>query len=469
MQAVGALTRVYTNGATLDQVLDAETTPMVRELVAGTLRHHFSLTWAIEQKLTRPLRRKDTDVKALLLLGAYQLLHMRTPAHAAVAETVHCANALKKSWAKGLVNAVLRNLPSIPPLTGSQGAELQGAESQAAELSQEARFEHPGWFITALQHDLPDHWEAVLHANNTRAPMSLRVNSRRTSTTEYCQRLTSAGIAFELGALAETINLRTPQVQTSLPDYDAGFVAVQDTSAQLAAALTKPTAGARVLDACAAPGGKGFHLLERYPSIHLQMQDNAPARVATLISQAERLGHIDTATAATATGSQSLTIIKADSTAPGPADEQPWDLILLDAPCSGSGTVRRHPDIKVLREPASITDQGHTQSALLDALWRRLAQGGRLVYSTCSLFREENDAIISAFLSRQATMANSTTPEVDLDVIANELPVHASRQGVQTQFGWQTLPTDGGGDGLYYCVLKNTLKPAIRNLSEAEQ
>lgn len=442
LQAVRALEKVHRQGLTLDQVLPPKTQPLVREIVSGTLRHHFSLSERVGELLTRKLRSKDTDVRCLLLIGAYQLLHTRIPDHAAVAETVACVRGLKKPWAKALVNAVLRNLPE-----------------PTEEWSPAAIYDHPHWFINSLRNSLPDHWESVLHANNTRAPMTLRINVAKTTIDDYKTLLADAGITFNDGALPETLTLSTAKPQGDLPGYTDGLVAVQDAGAQIAAALAKPAQMARVLDACAAPGGKGFHLLERNPDIELHMQDSAKARVATLKEQADRLGH-----------AKVLTIKQGDSIstldATKPADL--YNLILLDAPCSGSGTVRRHPDIKVLRDQRDLKPLNRTQSDLLNALWTHLAPNGRLVYSTCSLFKEENDDIIRAFLERHAvnppaqrsndSALSHPTPAKAATVpsvasLADRIPQHASVPAIATEFGWQTLPCEGGGDGLYYCEL----------------
>jgi len=446
LQSVRALEKVYRKGLTLDQVLPQKTHPLVREIVSGTLRHHFSLSERIDELLTRKLRSKDTDIRCLLLIGAYQLLHTRIPDHAAVAETVACVRGLKKPWAKALVNAVLRNLPE-----------------QTEEWSPAAIYDHPHWFINTLRNSLPEHWEDVLHANNTRAPMTLRVNSAKTDIVSYKQSLADAHIEFSEGALAETLVLKAPKPQEKLPGFSAGLVAVQDAAAQLAVLLSNPNDNARVLDACAAPGGKGFHLLERNPNINLHMQNNAKARIATLTQQAERLGHSKALAIRHFDSLQARQPANTDQTASG----ELYDLILLDAPCYGSGTVRRHPDIKVLRDQLDLRQLNHTQSGLLDALWTHIAPNGRLVYSTCSLFQEENDAIIRAFLDRHAGNSPAqrsndsaqptpgTTPLCSPQIgdIAPRIPQHASVPGIATEFGWQTLPSEGGGDGLYYCEL----------------
>ena len=431
LQAVNALLNVIGKRKTLDQILYAETQPLVRELVSGSLRHYFSLSQRIDELLTRKLREKDLDVRCLMLVGAYQLLHTRIPDHAAVAETVGCTKALKKPWAKGLVNAVLRNLPS-----------------PNEEWSPAALHDHPHWFINLLRNSLPDHWLGVLNANNTRAPMTLRVNQAKVSPASYRELLENKGLDCNQGAMPETLNLEKPLSQKKLPGFADGLVAVQDAAAQLAAIVANPKPNQRVLDACAAPGGKGFHLLEGHlpeghlpeglGGINLVMQDISENRITTIHEQAQRLGH---------SANDALQIRRCDSAQPGNADSDSlYDLILLDAPCSGSGTVRRHPDIKVLRNAEDLQALNNTQSALLDALWPQLAPGGRLIYSTCSLFQEENDAIIGAFIDRSG-------PGVTLGDLQARVPNHELTPYVAMRHGIQTLPTVDGGDGLYYAEL----------------
>ena len=426
LQAVRALVKVIGEHRTLDQALATQTPPLVRELTTGTLRHYYSLSERIDELLTRKLRDKDLDVRCLMLVGAYQLIHTRIPDHAAVAETVGCTKTLKKPWAKGLVNAVLRNLPE-----------------PTEEWSPAALNDHPHWFINTLRNSLPDQWLEILAANNTRAPMTLRVNSARTSIEDYKALLEQNNIDFKQGALPETLYLDLPRPQIKLPGFEEGLVAVQDAAAQLAVSVAAARPGMRVLDACAAPGGKGFHLLEQEPHASVCMQDIAPARVKTLTEQAQRLGHL---------GVNTVQIGQKDSTDTNAKPQEPYDLILLDAPCTGSGTVRRHPDIKVLRTQNDLDTLNSTQNALLDALWRQIKPGGRLIYSTCSLFQEENDAIISAFIERCPT-------DVEVGFFAPRFPIHDRTPFINTRHGVQTLPTVDGGDGLYYAELIAPTEP----------
>ncbi|MEM7218339.1 MAG: 16S rRNA (cytosine(967)-C(5))-methyltransferase RsmB [Pseudomonadota bacterium] len=417
LTAVRALTRVLDRGQTLDQVLPSGTAPLVRELVAGSLRHHFSLNHRIDELLTRPLRKKDIDVRALLTVGAYQILHTRIPDHAAVKETVDCTRALKKPWARGLVNAVLRNLP---PAT--------------EEWPPDAHWDHPHWFINATRNSLPAHWSEVLRANNTRAPLSLRVNGSRGSRSEFRAELDQAGIEHRLEPVADALTLARPRPVAELPGHAAGRCSVQDVGAQLAAGWLPCRPGDRLLDACAAPGGKGFHCLERNPGVDLKMLEVADARVVHLREEAVRLGH------------ERVDIQAADATRLDWWDGLEFDGILLDAPCSGSGTVRRHPDIKVLRARRDLEPLKALQASLLRNLWYTLRPGGHLLYCTCSLFHDENDAAIDDFVIGRS----------DANVVPLAPP--EGLNGVAMTHGWQGLPTEDGMDGFYYSLLHKTHK-----------
>lgn len=427
LQATHHLLDVLRDKKTLDQALTADTEPLVRELVSGTLRHYYSLAARVDYHLRKPLRNKDLDLKLLLLLGAYQLVHTRIPSHAAVSETVDCTKKLKKPWARGLVNAVLRAITNDPQA---------GLKEVADNPLSQVELDHPTWFIEHTQHALPDHWQTVLQANNTRAPMSIRINQLKLSPATYQQKLQSAQIVAKqnFANCPETLTLDSPFPQRNLPGFEDGEVAVQDACAQLASTLVEPElepaqrdGRVRVLDACAAPGGKAFHLLEKFPKIALTLLDNSASRIATLRQQAARLGHEDL-----------CHIDLADATELGWWDRTPFDLVLLDAPCSGSGTVRRHPDIKLLRSPSDLVEMAELQARLLINLWHTLRPGGSLLYSTCSLFQEENDAVIDRFI----------TSHGDAKIVTLRMP-----EGVPMTHGWQTLPSKGGGDGFFYAKL----------------
>ena len=387
----------------MDHVVRREAKPLCLELTYGCLRHYFSLAAAVEARLARPLRKQDLDVFCLLLVGAYQLQRMRVPGHAAINETVAAVRALGKPWAAALVNAVLRNLPTCP----DDGAS-----------------EHPPWLRGRIEAQYGDQAPALLRANNQRAPMGLRVNCRRIEPKAYRALLDSAGIAFDDAWLPESILLRKPQPSATLPGFRDGTVAVQDIGAQLVGSVMRERLrnGCRVLDACAAPGGKLFHLLESGLELDLTALDNSPTRLQTLAEMAERLGHAG------------FRAIAADACGLDWWDGKPFDLVLIDAPCSGSGTLRRHPDIKVNRTLRQVRQASRLQGALLRNLWRTVRPGCTLLYCTCSMLAEENDQVVEFFLEAHA----------DARTAGVQLPT-----GKATRHGWQMLPTEPATDGFY--------------------
>ncbi len=431
------------HGRTTEQSIGTATlTPLETELLQGSLRYFFSLERLVSDRLDRPLRDKDRDLFALLLVGAYQLRHMRIPDHAAINETVGAVGQLKKPWARGLVNAVLRKIAS------SSDSE-PSPDTATSKKSAERSFELPSWWRERLINDLPEHWEAVAQATVERAPMSLRVNTTRVSAPAYLQRLTAAGLAVFQGNFPEHLILAEPMPVRELPGYREGLVSVQDAGAQCAAHLVPEhlPGQASMLDACAAPGGKLFHLAERFPDATLTALELSPDRLAHMAEEAGRLGH------------DRIRLIPGDATVrdwltpAGPANlvdpDERFDLILLDAPCSGSGTLRRHPDIKLLREPDDVRAAAELQLAMLKNLWPLVADGGSLIYCTCSLFAEENDQVIEAFLQ---TIADEPANGAPLSPDALTLPA-----GTATRYGWQLLPLPAGTsapdrsvDGFYF-------------------
>ena len=406
-RAARHLARIIGRGDRLDNVIGRETNALCLELTYGCLRHYFSLAEAVEARLARPLRSKDLDVFCLLLVGAYQLQRMRVPGHAAIHETVSAARALGKPWAAGLVNAVLRKLPARP-------------DEEASD--------HPAWLQGRIKAQYGDQAPALLRANNQRAPMGLRINRRKIEPGAYRALLDEAGIAFDEAWLPESILLRKPQPSATLPGFSDGTVAVQDVGAQLVGGFMRQQLrdGWRVLDACAAPGGKLFHLLESGLQLDLTALDNAPTRLQTLAEMAERLGH------------GGLRTLAADACGLDWWDGRPFDWVLLDAPCSGSGTLRRHPDIKVTRTPEQVQRASQLQGAMLRNLWRTVRPGCTLLYCTCSMLAEENDQVVESFLEAHA----------DARAGGVELPT-----GAATAHGWQLLPTEPATDGFYLARL----------------
>jgi len=306
----------------------------------------------------------------------------------------------------------------------------QAVLDAAAEAEPVARHAHPHWLLTRLQQDWPDDWQAVCAANNARAPMTLRVNTLRGSPADYQQRLTEAGLAATSQPHAPAaLVLTEPTDVAALPGFAAGDVSVQDAAAQLAAPLLDVQAGQRVLDACAAPGGKTAHLLENNPSAELVALDNDAARLDRV---AETLARLQLA----------ARLLHADA---GQVvdwwDGKPFDRILLDAPCSASGVIRRHPDIKALRRAVDIDALAAQQARLLDALWPCLAPGGKLLYVTCSVLAAENGRQVKTFLAR--------TPD------AAALPL-AADWGRPAGHGRQILPGEADMDGFFYALLVKT-------------
>lgn len=393
---------------------------LVQEMAYGTLRAYTQLRFIAERFLQKPLRPQDHDILALLLVGLYQLRGMRVPAHTAVALTVAATQVLRKEWAKGLVNAVLRSY-------------LRAAASLDAPIAADPvlRYSHPAWLLEALQQDWPAHWEAIAAANNQHAPMALRVNLRRTTRADYTAALAQAGLEAQASPHIDSgVVLARPAGVNALPGFAAGLVSVQDLAAQYAALLLDAQPGERVLDACAAPGGKTAHILERTPDLaELVAIDIDPQRLARVH---ENLARLDLG----------ATLVAADAAIPDSWwDGRTFDRILLDAPCSATGVIRRHPDIKLHRRPSDVAQIEATQARLLAALWPLLARGGKLLYVTCSVLSRENDRQMGGF-----GVQHPDARAVEL-VIPGALP-----RGT----GQQILPGTFGMDGFFYACLQKT-------------
>jgi len=352
---------------------------------------------------------------------------MRIPDHAAINETVAACKVLKKTSVTGLVNAVLRNL---------QRKNAQTERSfESSGVAVEADF--PAWMNDLFRREYPSHANALMAANLERAPLTLRINTSRCEVAHYRALLDEHSIGYTPAFKAEYLVLDQPIVAEALPGFADGLVAIQDAGAGFATGLllsnegtnsgteAGATTGRRVLDACAAPGGKLFHLLESQPDVEAIAIEKSATRMVRLEAEARRLGHTPT-------------VILADATNLDWWDRCDFDAILIDAPCSGSGTLRRHPDIKILRSAADLTRYAALQGELLTNLWRTLRPGSSLLYCTCSLFAEENDAVVAAFV--EAT--NNARVE------HFELPT-----GIPRQLGWQLLPTENKTDGFYFSLI----------------
>jgi 16S rRNA (cytosine967-C5)-methyltransferase len=392
---------------------------LAKALCFGVCRTLPRLQALARELLRQPFKRRDQDVQALLLLGLYQLLYMRVPAHAAVGETAGAARLLGKAWATRVLNGCLRRLQRESD-TLQAGVDRDPAVAQL----------HPAWLLEALRQAWPAAWQTVAAANNQLGPMTLRVNRRRTTREDYLTRLSEAGLEARPCAFSpDGLTLTSPCDVQALPGFAQGDVSVQDEAAQLSAELLAPALaarpGARVLDACCAPGGKAAHLLERY-DLDLTGVD----------SDAERLARVENTLARLALPAR---LVHADATARDWWDGRPFDAILLDAPCSGTGVIRRHPDIKALRRPGDIRELAALQARLLDNLWALLAPGGTLLYATCSVMPAENREQIQAFVARTSD-AELTTPE-------------ETGWGQPSGGGRQLLPREGGHDGFFYARL----------------
>ncbi|MAE23733.1 16S rRNA (cytosine(967)-C(5))-methyltransferase RsmB [Pseudomonas chengduensis] len=424
LAAARALTAVLSGKASLGSSLPPQLDKvehhdraLAQDLAFGAARWQPRLQLLAEKLLEKPFKAADKDVEALLLIGLYQLLHSRIPEHAAIGETVGCAGALKKPWAKGLLNAVLRRAQ-------------REHEAIFAELDRDPVLHtaHPRWLQKQLKAFWPEHWQAICAANNAHPPLILRVNRRHGSRDAYLTELRDAGIDAEPCTFSrDGVRLLQPCDVTTLPGFKEGRVSVQDEAAQLAADLLELAPGQRVLDACAAPGGKTCHLLEVEPGLgEVVAVDLEAKRLARVRENLDRL-HLE------------ATLIAADGRATGAWwDGQPFQRILLDAPCSATGVIRRHPDIKLTRKPEDIPALAQLQGELLDALWPTLAPGGILLYATCSVLPTENSETIAAFLAR--------TPDAQEVAIAGEF-------GLQPAHGRQLLPQLDGHDGFYYAKL----------------
>lgn len=426
--AAGVVAAVVRDGISLDRALESALAQLasprdagfVQELSFGVMRWRLRLEASLTVLLRRPFKRRDMDVHALLLVGLYQLIYLRVPDHAAVAETVSAVKGLKKQWARGLVNATLRNF-----------LRRKQALLAAADQTRPGRYSHPLWLIEALKTDWPDDWRTILDANNEHPPMTLRVNRRHTTRGELQRRLTGDGLDCAVVPLAEdALTLLQSQAVGRIPGFNDGDLSVQDAGAQLAVVALACADNQRVLDACAAPGGKTCHILERHSGLAACIAlDVAEHRVHRVHDNLTRLGLSGTVCCGDAGNPQAWW------------DGVAFDRILLDAPCSGSGVIRRHPDIKTLRRPSDIDQLVDAQSQLLASLWQLLAPGGRMVYATCSVLKAENEQQIAEFLHR--------TP----DARVQPLP---EQWGRVAGSGRQILPGENGMDGFYYASLAKT-------------
>jgi len=392
---------------------------LVKAICYGTLRWYYQLNEITKLLVSQPLKNKDADIHLLLLIGLFQLIYLKTPQHAAVTQTVEAVRELNKQWATRLVNGVLRTFLRDPH-------KYQNPATQSIS----ALYAHPQWLIKAFQQAWPKDWQEILSANNQHPPLCLRINRLQTSRDDYLKNLAEQEIAAStVPNVASAVIITTPQNIQHLYGFNTGQFSVQDSAGQLVAQFLNLAPKQRVLDACCAPGGKTMHILETQPDIsELIAIDIDGHRLEKAKENWLRLKLSDC-----------ITWITADA-----KDTNAWwdgrlfDRILLDAPCSATGVIRRHPDIKLLRKSDDIKNFTQQQIALLEKLWPLLAVNGLLLYTTCSILPEENSQVISYFLANH--------PDAEEKKIQEKF-------GLTTEPGLQILPGMNNMDGFYFARL----------------
>lgn len=395
----------------LQQKVSEKDKALLQELCFGVLRTLPQLEWLIGKLMSRPMTGKQRTIHYLIMVGLYQMLYTRIPPHAALAETVEGAIAIKRPQFKGLINGVLRQF--------QRQQEALTAEAQAHD----SRYLHPAWLLARLKAAWPQQWESVIEANNQRPPMWLRVNRQHHTRDGWLALLEEAGITgFTHPSYPDAVRLESPCAVQALPGFEKGWVTVQDASAQGCVTLLDPQDGESILDLCAAPGGKTTHILEAAPQAKVMAVDVDDTRLSRVYDNLKRLG-------------MRAEVKQGDGRDPASwCGDKQFDRILLDAPCSATGVIRRHPDIKWLRRDRDIAELAQLQSAILDAIWPHLKPGGTLLYATCSVLPEENSEQIARFLTR--------TPDARL-----------VDTGTPAQPGLQNLPAATEGDGFFYAKL----------------
>jgi 16S rRNA (cytosine967-C5)-methyltransferase len=383
----------------------------------AVIRHKRSLDYAASRLLQKALPRDDAITQCLLLTGLAQLHLMKLPEHAAVSATVDAARLLGKAPRAALINAILRR-------------SLR--EGLAVSDDFAVHNDHPEWLVKQLQADWPGHWRDIVLANNRQAPLWIRINGKRTSRVAYAALLEQSGIAFSIGTLNEhAVLIDPPMMPTRLPGWQEGLLAVQDQSAQLAAEALAINADMTVLDMCAAPGGKAAQLAACNPAL-LALLDVVPERLKPIAELLQRLG----------LAGDKVVLYACDATQALPDSLPPlFDAVLLDAPCSATGIIRRQPDVKWHRQANDIDQLNTLQWRLLKNAWRHLKPGGRLLYSTCSVLKAENERLVDSFLKQ-----NSDARAIDLGECFGRV------SGV----GRQRFPGENGGDGFFYALIEKS-------------
>jgi len=410
---------------TTDVLDDSRDRGLANELVNGVLRWRWQLEYFVSCLLKKPLKPKDIEVQLILLMALYELNECRTPDYAVINESVELVRKSGKKWAAGLVNAVLRSF-------------TREKEKLVTSISDDTViYSHPQWLLEKIKADWPKHWRQILEANNQRPAFWLRVNQLQYSVAQYQDLLADQGIAFDEAAASTWQSLADQALKLShgidvrlLPGFSEGALSVQDAGAQLIAEMLDVAEANRVLDLCAAPGGKTCHILERYPTL-----DNL---VAVEVDE-QRMQRVSENLQRLKLASRAKLVVADARDSKDWWDGEKFDRILIDAPCSASGVIRRHPDIKTLRRDTDIAPLNKLQFEILMSAWQMLKPGGELLYITCSIFKDENQNQVRNFLSK-----NQDAREVSIDVNWGEACEH----------GRQLFPGEGDADGFYFCRLK---------------
>lgn len=403
---------------------DTRDLSLYKELIRGTCRWFLALRPMITAYLRKPFKPKNLDLEIILILGLYQILFMRIEDHAAVNESVKLARGIKKDWATGLVNAVLRRAIK-------EGIDIAQAQHLVS---------YPEWMQQKIAEDWPQHYPDIARAGNQRAPLTLRVDLCRKSVKAMIELLRKQGIeAIGHEIVESAMTLEKPCDISTLDVFNSGLVSVQDAAAQLAAGILDCKPGMRVLDACAAPGGKMTHLLEYCEDLDLVALDIDAARLQKIEQNLKRIG-------------RHAQLVCGDAAAPATwHDGKQFDRILADVPCSGSGVIRRHPDIKLLRRASDISQLVERQKKIISALWSLLKPGGLLLYSTCSIFKDENERQIEWFVEN-----HDNCMEQSLKLV---------KWGEESSFGRQILPGEHDMDGFFYACLQKVIAYDTRSNS----
>ena len=383
-----------------------------KSLTYGSLRFYHHLNDVITPRLKKTLDKKNLDIHILIIMGAYQLIYTDVSTHAAINETVEVAEKIKKQWAKGLINAILR-----------------GIDRDRDDILNTPHYSHPSWLVKKIMKEYPDNFHKIFTENNKQAPMSLRVHPS-INIKSYQDKLLEGGIESRASKIApQSLTLSKAVNVEKLPDFRDGSCYVQDTSAQLAGQLIAPKNGELILDACCAPGGKTTHLAELCPNSEILALDADEKRLIKVNDNIKRLKN------------KNVKVILGDATKGDWWNQRLFDKILVDAPCTGTGVIRRHPDIKLIRKPRDLSHIVEVQASILKNLWLMLKPGGILVYATCSILKDENENQISKFIN------------LNMDSSIEEIRIPWGKGPI----GKQQLPNDIF-DGFYYAQLRKKSK-----------